>query len=159
MEQQSKVEQKRQKTGGRRKGQLNKATATVREVIAHMAEYNAPKLNRWLTRVAEEDPAKAIDCYAKLIEYHIPKQRQIDLVTTHIDVAAILDRARGRIIDATSSQLEAPTVAQIEQSTGNVDYVKQELAWKQQQAERVQAELDAPYNPLELDGASEDDQG
>ena len=65
---------------GRIKGVPNKTTQNVREMIAMVAEQNAPKFMQWLDTVAmgdgdkvKPDPAKAADLYLKAIEYHIPK--------------------------------------------------------------------------------------
>jgi uncharacterized protein YeeX (DUF496 family) len=57
--------------GGRQKGTPNKATADVREAIAALARNMAGEVEGWLREI--EDPAKRVDLYAKLIEYHIPK--------------------------------------------------------------------------------------
>ena len=160
MEQQSKIEPKRQKTGGRRKGQLNKTTSGTKEAITKAIEANGHKLGHWFNRIeAEEGPGAALRAYCALAEYVLPKERQLSLVTTHIDVAAILDRARSRILDVTpiasDSHIEGESVAQIGQSTCNVDYVKSLVAYEQQVNARVQAEIDAPYDPTELDGADD----
>lgn len=64
---------------GRIKGVPNKTTQNVREMIAMVAEQNAPKFAEWLERVAEgdaktkPDPGRAAELYLKAIEYHIPK--------------------------------------------------------------------------------------
>ena len=65
---------------GRIKGVPNKTTQNVREMIAMVAEENAPKFAEWLNTVAmgdgdkvKPDPAKAADLYLRAIEYHIPK--------------------------------------------------------------------------------------
>lgn len=63
--------------GGSRKGVPNKATADVRAAIATLAEECAPKLIDWLREV--EDPAKRIDLFTRLIEYHIPKLSRAEL--------------------------------------------------------------------------------
>lgn len=127
------------KSPGRPKGKGNKTTESVRAIIGKMAEMNAPKLNRWLQEVYEQEgPGKAIDCFSKLVEYHIPKQRQIDLVTTHIDVAAILDRAKGRVLDVT------PAPAVIEAMS--------ESEYQQVVTARVSAELGQAYaDPAEFE--------
>lgn len=57
--------------GGSRKGVPNKATADVRACIALIAERNVEKVEAWLGEV--EDPAKRVDLFLRLIEYHIPK--------------------------------------------------------------------------------------
>ena len=51
----------------------NKATLEVRQAIAQLAESSAPKVEEWLSLVAADDPAKAMDLWLKMIEYHIPK--------------------------------------------------------------------------------------
>lgn len=58
---------------GRPAGVPNKATGSVRQTIAVMAEKLAPELIGWIREVAEEDKAKAVDLYLRAIEYHIPK--------------------------------------------------------------------------------------
>lgn len=65
---------------GRPKGIPNKATQSVREMIAVVAEQNAPRFAEWLQTVAlgdgkqvKPDPGKAAELYLKAIEYHIPK--------------------------------------------------------------------------------------
>jgi hypothetical protein len=57
----------------RPKGSPNKATADVRKAIAKLAELNVPRLNRWIAKVAEEDPGRAAEIVLRAIEYHIPK--------------------------------------------------------------------------------------
>jgi hypothetical protein len=58
---------------GRPKGVPNKATADVRAAIAAFAETNAPKLQKWLDRIAKKDPARAADLFVRVLEYHVPK--------------------------------------------------------------------------------------
>lgn len=58
---------------GRKKGVPNKVTADVRAAIARFAENNVDKLQEWLERVAKKDPARAIEIYARVIEFHVPK--------------------------------------------------------------------------------------
>lgn len=66
-------------TGGSRKGIPNRATRSVREMIAKVAEENAQSFEDWLHDIAvgastgKPDPAKAAELYLKAIEYHIPK--------------------------------------------------------------------------------------
>jgi hypothetical protein len=73
---------------GRPKGSVNKATQGVREMIALVAEQNAPKFAEWLNRVAEgdeksrPDPGKAAELYLKAIEYHIPKLARTEVSGT-----------------------------------------------------------------------------
>lgn len=74
---------------GRPKGSLNKATQNVREMIAQVAEQNAPKFAQWLETVAlgdgdkvKPDPGKAAELYLKAIEYHIPKLARTEVSGT-----------------------------------------------------------------------------
>ena len=64
---------KRKKTGGRKAGVPNRATADARKAIAELLEMAAPQMIQWLERVAHDDPAKALDLVFKAAEYHIPK--------------------------------------------------------------------------------------
>lgn len=73
-------------------------------MIAQVALRNAGKLDAWLARVAKKNPAKAIDLYCKLIEYHIPKLSRQEIVKP---------AAEGRVID--SSQLTAEQREQLRQ--------------------------------------------
>lgn len=59
--------------GGSRQGVPNRATQDVRAAIALIAQRNVDNFERWISQVADEDPAKAADLYLKAIEYHIPK--------------------------------------------------------------------------------------
>lgn len=60
--------------GVTRKGVPNKATANAREAIARFVDKNSRKLQRWLTKIEQEQGAyAAYRCYLDLIEYHVPK--------------------------------------------------------------------------------------
>ncbi len=60
--------------GGSRKGIPNKATANAREAIGRFVDGNADRLNGWLDEIYESDgPKAAFQCFADLIEYHVPK--------------------------------------------------------------------------------------
>lgn len=62
---------KGRKTGGRAKGTPNVATRDVREAIRRVAEDTAPMVEQWLSEI--DDPAKRLDLFLRMIEYHIPK--------------------------------------------------------------------------------------
>jgi hypothetical protein len=64
----SKVEPCTPKTGGRQRGTPNRATFNVRQAIAIFAQENAHRLQKWLDRGAEDDPAKAAELF---LEYHV----------------------------------------------------------------------------------------
>ena len=99
MESAGTVQQKAQPIGGSRKGIPNKTTQDVREAIAKLSKQNVGKLGRWLERVAEDDPGRAADLFLRMIEYHIPKQRQVEVSGTiaTADITALL-AARERIV-------------------------------------------------------------
>ena len=63
-----------QPKGGSRAGIPNKATAAAREAIGRFVDGNAERLNGWLDEIyAADGPKAAFQCFADLIEYHVPK--------------------------------------------------------------------------------------
>jgi hypothetical protein len=58
---------------GRPKGSVNKATRTFRDTINRLLDDNAENVSLWLSQVAQDDPAKALDLMSKLAEYAAPK--------------------------------------------------------------------------------------
>ena len=66
---------KRPKTGGRQVGTPNRITADVRRAIAALAENNTDRVQRWLDRVAEQNPAEALRIWLQLLEFTMPKLR------------------------------------------------------------------------------------
>jgi hypothetical protein len=70
---------KRGGSPGRAKGNPNKATAQVREVIARFAEDNAERFGEWITQTAEKDPARAAELFLRALEYHLPKMSRTEL--------------------------------------------------------------------------------
>lgn len=61
---------------GRKKGVPNKATADVRAAIALIAQRNVEAVEGWLRQI--EDPAKRVDLFLSLCEYHIPKLARVE---------------------------------------------------------------------------------
>ena len=90
---------------GRKKGELNKTTRDVREMIAVVAQKNAAKIDGWLTRIARKNPERAMELYLRMLEYHIPKLTRLETVRD--------DKQPGRVID--SSQLTAEQREQLRQ--------------------------------------------
>jgi hypothetical protein len=90
---------------GRKKGAVNRSTRDVRAIVAKVAEKNGPKLDAWLSRVARKNPAKAIDLYIRLIEYHIPKLSRQEIVKPADGPSRVID----------SSQLTAEQREQLRQ--------------------------------------------
>ena len=61
------------KTGGRGKGTTNKVTKETREAFKEFVEDNQEQFQGWIDRVAETNPAKAIELVSNLAEYVLPK--------------------------------------------------------------------------------------
>lgn len=59
--------------GGRERGSENLTTRDVREAIALIARENIEAVSEKLRAVLMQDPARGIDLYLRLIEYHIPR--------------------------------------------------------------------------------------
>jgi hypothetical protein len=57
---------------GRGAGSANKATATARSAISSFIEGKAAEVEILWTQVAEKDPAKALELYAKLAQFVLP---------------------------------------------------------------------------------------
>lgn len=95
----------KRKAMGRPKGSVNRTTTDVRLAIAMVAEKNVGKLSGWLSRIARDDPARAMDLYLRMIEYHIPKLTRAEIVRP--------DDKNQRVID--SSQLTAEQREQLRQ--------------------------------------------
>lgn len=58
---------------GRPVGSKNKNTEAIREAYQKLTEDNLERMSIWITQVASEDPAKAMDIMIRLSEYIIPK--------------------------------------------------------------------------------------
>jgi hypothetical protein len=63
-------------------------------MITLVAEKKAQELDAWFTKVGKRNPAKAIELFLRMIEFHIPKLSRQEIVKPAVE---------GRIID--SSQL------------------------------------------------------
>lgn len=57
---------------GRPKGSKNKITKEVREAFSMILQNKLPDLERWLTQVSHDDPAKAAEILMKLSERFLP---------------------------------------------------------------------------------------
>jgi len=64
---------------GRRPGTPNKVTRETREALALLIEQNIEKLQDWLDRVAETDPAKAMALLLQMAEFTIPKMARTEV--------------------------------------------------------------------------------
>lgn len=70
--------------GGRPKGAVNKGTEKIRQTIAKLTDQKFQHLDTAFESIREDNPAKYIELYLRLLEYTTPKLRAID---TKIDVA------------------------------------------------------------------------
>lgn len=58
---------------GRKAGTPNKINSEFKETISEFVNFNSPKLQIWLDKIAEDDPAKAFDLLIKMMEFVVPK--------------------------------------------------------------------------------------
>ncbi len=58
---------------GKKPGTVNKTTKHIREAYQKLTEDNLENMSLWLGRIAQEDPAKAMDTMIRLSEYILPK--------------------------------------------------------------------------------------
>jgi hypothetical protein len=68
----------RQKFGGRRKGTPNKTTRAARDVFAELLDANRGKVQALFDRIAERQPAKALELYVKVAEFVMPKVMRVE---------------------------------------------------------------------------------
>lgn len=64
---------------GRPKGVPNKNTIAIREAYQNLVEMNLDRMSIWISQIASEDPAKAMDTMIKLSEYIIPKLARTEM--------------------------------------------------------------------------------
>lgn len=64
---------------GRPKGVPNKASRDVRAAIASSLRGTSTSSRGGLDRIAEKDPAKAADLFARMLEYHVPRLARTEL--------------------------------------------------------------------------------
>ena len=58
--------------GGRPKGASNRINRELKEAFAMLLENNLEQYEEWLLRVAEQDPAKALDLALRISERFLP---------------------------------------------------------------------------------------
>jgi hypothetical protein len=64
---------------GRPPGGHNKDTLAIKKAYTELLTNNIPKVQRWLDRVAVDDPSKALDFLIKLSPFVVPKKTEADL--------------------------------------------------------------------------------
>ncbi len=61
-----------------------KASLAAREAIARFVDGNTERLQQWLDQIAERDgPKAAFQCFATVLEYHVPKLARQELTGTN----------------------------------------------------------------------------
>lgn len=71
--------ERRKKTGGRQKGTTNKTTAELKSIITQIVGNQLDRLEGDLDKIRRQNPAKAVEIAAKLIDYVLPKQTKMEL--------------------------------------------------------------------------------
>jgi hypothetical protein len=66
----------------------------VRLIIAKVAEKNASKIDAWLARIGRKNPAKAMDLYLRMLEYHIPKLTRTEIVKPTSNSGRVIDSSK-----------------------------------------------------------------
>jgi hypothetical protein len=64
---------------GRKKGTQNKYTKQIKEAFGMLLEGNLDNLSIWLSQVAADDPAKALDIMMRMSERFVPKLKQTEI--------------------------------------------------------------------------------
>lgn len=82
---------KGRKTGGRKAGVPNVATANAREAIGRFLDDSAADALGWIREVYEtQGPKAAFDCWVSLVEFGVPKLQRTDIGTNNGPLEAIL---------------------------------------------------------------------
>lgn len=64
---------------GRGKGTPNKTTKEIREAVKQLVENTLPDLKKWLYKVAEDDPYKALQIVERYMDYVVPKLQRTEI--------------------------------------------------------------------------------
>ena len=64
---------------GKKPGTKNKTTKHIREAYQKLTEDNLENMSIWISQIAAEDPAKAMDTMIRLSEYILPKLARTEL--------------------------------------------------------------------------------
>ena len=67
------------KATGRTKGSPNKVSKETRDAFKLFVENNQSKFEGWIERVAESNPAKAIELVTNIAEYVLPKLARVEV--------------------------------------------------------------------------------
>lgn len=75
----------------RPKGSPNKVTQSVRDAYKNLVEKKAPQFNKWIDRIAEDNPAEAMKIMIMMSEYFIPKLARTEVKTDTKQLMIVLD--------------------------------------------------------------------
>ena len=93
---------------GRPKGSPNKTTKEIRDSFQMFVEGNQDKFDEWISRVAEKNPAKAIELVTNLAEYILPKLSRTE-VKAEIEKKIDLSKVDSKLLDELYKQLDEGT--------------------------------------------------
>jgi len=87
---------------GRPKGSPNVKTEAIRDMFKSFIENNTPKFEKWISEVAEKNPAKAIELVSNLSDYVLPKLARTEIVGDEkqplsIDLTKIDDKTLAKL--------------------------------------------------------------
>jgi len=81
---------------GRRKGTPNKITERVRETIHAALDETSPDVVKWIRRLGKDDPKGALQVYAALAEFALPKLSRAEVkAETDAEVTHTIRFTRG----------------------------------------------------------------
>jgi hypothetical protein len=88
---------------GRPKGSPNKSTQEIRNAFQMFVENNVENFEDWIVRVAETNPAKAIELVTNLGEYILPKlsrtEVKAEITTDEIDLSNLPQETLDKLIN------------------------------------------------------------
>ena len=70
------MDEKGNKTGGRRKGTPNKITSEAREIFIKTLEEQSQFISEAFDKGREESPTKYLDLFAKYAQYFVPRKTE-----------------------------------------------------------------------------------
>lgn len=74
---------------GRPKGVPNKITAQMRDTMREVVSGNASKVQGLFDRIADEDPARAVELWIRMASFVIPKPSPIEAIETEEPITGI----------------------------------------------------------------------
>lgn len=106
-----------ERRGGRQPGTPNKVTSDVRAAISEMLDAAAPHFAGWLERVAEQDPAKALDLALKAADFAIPRLSRVQ--TSHSGQFATLEALVAAATSGTTAATPAASLPVVVSATAS----------------------------------------